>query len=73
MLEENLYKIYYRVMLSRYRGKTIVRLGKVSPKLLKEFDIDQDCFYAEIELEVLFKVKYPNPTLFKNSKRVLIS
>ncbi len=32
-------------------GKTIARLGKVSPKLLKEFDIDQDCFYAEIELE----------------------
>lgn len=32
-------------------GKTIARLGKVSPQLLKEFDIEQDCFYAEIELE----------------------
>lgn len=31
--------------------KTIARLGKVSPQLLKEFDIEQDCFYAEIELE----------------------
>ena len=32
-------------------GKTIARLGKVSPKLLKNFDIEQECFYAEIELE----------------------
>ena len=31
--------------------RTIARLGKVSPQLLKEFDIEQDCFYAEIELE----------------------
>ena len=32
-------------------GKIIARLGKVSPKLLKDFDIEQECFYAEIELE----------------------
>lgn len=31
--------------------KTLARLGKVSPKLLKDFDISQDVFYAEIELE----------------------
>jgi phenylalanyl-tRNA synthetase beta chain len=29
------------------KGKTIARLGKVSPKLLKDFDIEQECFYAE--------------------------
>lgn len=33
------------------KGKTIARLGKVSKELLKDFDIEQDCFYAEIELE----------------------
>jgi len=32
-------------------GKTLARIGKVSPELLKDFDIDQECFYAEIELE----------------------
>ena len=32
-------------------GKTLARLGKVSPELLKDADVDQDCFYAEIELE----------------------
>lgn len=32
-------------------GKTIARLGKVARELLKDADIDQDCFYAEIELE----------------------
>ena len=32
-------------------GKTIARLGKVSHQFLKDFDIDQDCYYAEIELE----------------------
>lgn len=33
------------------QGKTIARLGKVAPELLKDADIEQDCFYAEIELE----------------------
>jgi phenylalanyl-tRNA synthetase beta chain len=32
-------------------GKTIAKLGKVSPSLLKEYDVDQECYYAEIELE----------------------
>ncbi len=32
-------------------GKILARLGKVSNHLLKDFDIDQACFYAEIELE----------------------
>ncbi len=32
-------------------GKTIARLGKVSPQSLNDADLDQDCFYAEIELE----------------------
>lgn len=32
-------------------GKTLARLGKVSPQLLKDFDICQEVFYAEIELE----------------------
>ena len=32
-------------------GKTIARLGKVSAQMLKDFDIDQECFFAEIELE----------------------
>ncbi|PIE50069.1 MAG: phenylalanine--tRNA ligase subunit beta [Flavobacteriales bacterium] len=34
-----------------YKGKVVARLGKVSTQLLKDFDIEQDCFYAEIELE----------------------
>ena len=32
-------------------NKTLVRLGKVSNELLKDFDLDQDCYYAEFELE----------------------
>lgn len=32
-------------------GKTLARLGKVSTELLKDADIEQECFYAEIELE----------------------
>lgn len=32
-------------------NRTIARLGKVSEAFLKEKDIEQDCFYAEIELE----------------------
>ena len=33
-------------------SRTVGRLGKVSPELLTDADISQDCFYAEIELEV---------------------
>ncbi len=32
-------------------GKTIARLGKVAPEMLKDADIEQECFYAEIELD----------------------
>lgn len=38
-------------------GKTIARLGKVSAELLKDADIDQECFYAEIELETCQQIR----------------
>lgn len=38
-------------------GKILVRIGKVSPELLKAFDIDQEVFYAEIELETAQKLR----------------
>lgn len=38
-------------------GETLVRIGKVAPQMLKDFDIDQDCFYAEIELELAQKLR----------------
>ena len=31
----------------------MARIGKVSSQLLKSFDIEQDCYYAEIEIEVV--------------------
>lgn len=34
-----------------HQGITIARLGKVNAKLLQFADVDQECFYAEIELE----------------------
>lgn len=33
-------------------GKIIARLGKVSAELLKLHDVEQECYYAEIELEL---------------------
>lgn len=35
------------------KGKTIARMGIVSGELLKAYDLAQDCFYAEIELETV--------------------
>ena len=35
------------------QGKTLARMGQVSTALCKEFDLAQDCFYAELELENL--------------------
>lgn len=47
-------------------GKTLVRIGKVAPQMLKDFDIDQDCFYAEIELEFAQKLRSDNELEFKD-------
>lgn len=38
-------------------GQVVARLGKISPKLLKEYDLESECFYAEIELETVQKMR----------------
>jgi phenylalanyl-tRNA synthetase beta chain len=40
-----------------FDGKTLARLGKVSAENLKDADVDQDVFYAEIELENCEKLR----------------
>ncbi|WP_313501308.1 phenylalanine--tRNA ligase subunit beta [Kaistella carnis] len=47
-------------------GKTVARLGKVSPTLLKDADIDQECFYAEIELEICQSLRSKTNIKFKD-------
>lgn len=47
-------------------GKTVARLGKVSPILLKNADIDQECFYAEIELEMCQSLRSKTNIKFKD-------
>ena len=59
------------------QGNTIARLGKVSPKLLKEADVDQECFYAELELETaqslrnLENIKFQDIPKFNKIRRDL--
>lgn len=47
-------------------GKTIARVGKVCPKLLKDFDIEQEVFYAEIELETCQKLRNKENLKFRD-------
>ncbi|SHL34693.1 phenylalanine--tRNA ligase subunit beta [Chryseobacterium polytrichastri] len=47
-------------------GKALVRIGKVAPQMLKDFDIDQDCFYAEIELEFAQELRSKNVLKFND-------
>ena len=47
-------------------GKTVARLGKVSPKMLKKFDIEQEAFYAEIELEECQNLRNTENLRFKD-------
>ena len=47
-------------------GKTIARLGKVSPQMLKKFDIDQAAFYAEIEIEECQNLRKTENLRFKD-------
>lgn len=46
--------------------KTLVRIGKVAPQMLKDFDIEQECFYAEIELELAQTLRAENELKFKD-------
>ncbi len=43
--------------------RTLVRLGKVSAQLMKDFDLEQDAYYAEIELELAQKLRSENAHL----------
>lgn len=47
-------------------GKILVRIGKVSAQQLKDFDIDQECFYAEVELELAQELRSKNELKFKD-------
>ena len=47
-------------------GTALVRIGKVSAQMLKDFDIEQESFYAEIELELAQKLRSGNELKFKD-------
>lgn len=47
-------------------GKIIARMGKVHSQLLKEFDIEQEVFYAEIELEICQNLRKEGNLKFKD-------
>lgn len=48
------------------KGETLVRIGKISKAILKKYDIDQECFYAEIELETAQKLRKTDNFKFKD-------
>lgn len=47
-------------------GKVLARLGKVSNELLKEYDIEQETYYAEIETEYCQEVRSKNRLKFQD-------
>ena len=51
-------------------GKTIAKLGKVEFKLLKEFDIEQEVFYAEIEIENCQQLREKENLKFRDIPKV---
>ncbi len=48
------------------KGKTIARMGIVSGDLLKMYDLAQECFYAEIELETVQSLRDQIDLKFKD-------
>lgn len=47
-------------------GRTVARLGKVASNLLKAADLNQNCFYAEIETEICQEIRNQNDLTFKD-------
>ncbi|WP_018676500.1 phenylalanine--tRNA ligase subunit beta [Riemerella columbina] len=48
------------------KGKTIARLGKVAEALIKEADVAQEVFYAEIEIELCQEFRSKSDFKFKD-------
>lgn len=46
--------------------KTVARIGKVAPEVLKAHDIEQSVYYAEIEIETVQKLRSTQELVFKN-------
>ncbi|MDF0720684.1 phenylalanine--tRNA ligase subunit beta [Kaistella sp. PBT33-4] len=50
-------------------GRTVARLGKVSPWLLKDADVEQECYYAEIELDTAQELRHTGTFKFADLPR----
>ncbi len=65
--EKSLEDLRFSDALELKSGKNVVaRLGKVAAQLLKDADLDQECFYAEIELETCQKLREKQGLKFKD-------
>ena len=47
------------------RKKTVVQLGSISSNLLKEFSIDQEVVYAEIDFDTLYQLAFKKELIVK--------
>lgn len=52
--------------ISTRGGKRVAALGVVAKKILKQFDIDQDVAYAELNWDALMKLATRNKVLYKD-------
>lgn len=63
-VEENTQDILREGLVYTQNGKHLLSLGTVSPKLRKNFDIDQEVYYAEFSWENLLKALKNHTTTF---------
>lgn len=63
-IEENTQDILREGLVYTQNGKHLLSLGTVSPKLRKNFDIDQEVYYAEFSWENLLKALKNHTTTF---------
>ncbi|MDL1912949.1 MAG: phenylalanine--tRNA ligase subunit beta [Bergeyella sp.] len=59
-----------------YENTPVIKMGKVSPELLRLFDIEQECFYAELEMKEIQEMrekilKFKNIPRFNKIRRDL--
>lgn len=47
-------------------NKVVARIGKVNEKYLKEYDVDQECYYSEIEIEEVQNQRSQKEIVFKD-------
>ncbi|MCD4746388.1 MAG: phenylalanine--tRNA ligase subunit beta [Bacteroidales bacterium] len=64
-IENNSSKIFDKALIYKFNNKKVLEFGSVSDRLLKEFEIKQELFYADFNWNIIIQLLKDNKILYK--------